>query len=56
MGVVKTIKVGELMGAARHHFGLWAQPRHPFLKANCRGHGQGPESAGRFNTSFHTPE
>ena len=36
MGVITTIKVGDLMGAGRNHFGLCGQPRHPFQKADRR--------------------
>lgn len=32
MGVITTIKVGDLMGAGRNHFGLCGQLRHPFQK------------------------
>ena len=34
IGVITTIKVGDLTGAGRNHFGLCGQRRHPFPKAN----------------------
>lgn len=34
IGVITTIKVGDLTGAGRNHFGLCGQRPHPFPKAN----------------------
>lgn len=36
IGVITTVKVGDLMGVGRNHFGLCGQRRHPLPKTNHR--------------------